>query len=128
MKRLSQVLLTVLALLMMLTTVVAEAGRMVRLEHGPESFPMILSGIAIGDVAIAGIPGEPFTGIGRGLKATEGWELVIPTCCTNGYEGYFPMQDSYDEGGYEAVGSVFGPKTAELLVENGLKVLNLLAE
>ena len=52
----------------------------------------------------------------------------MPCCLVNGTEAYFPLRDSYDEGGYEAVGSVFGPRTAELLVENGLKVLHSLAE
>ena len=50
---------------MMLTTVLANARRILRLEHGPESFEMELSAITIGDVALIGIPGEPFTGIGR---------------------------------------------------------------
>lgn len=111
---------------MMLTTVVAEAGRMVRLENGPASFPMTLTGIAIGNVVIAGIPGEPFTGIGRGLKEAEGWELVLPMCLTNGSEGYFPMQDAYDEGGYEARSSNFKAGVAELLVEEGTKMLDSL--
>ncbi len=53
------------------------------------------------------IPGEPFTGVGRALKDTEGWELVIPTCNTNGKQGYFPMKEAYDEGGYEAGSSNF---------------------
>ena len=108
---------------MMLTTVVAEAARMLKLEHGPESFDMNLLGIAIGPVAMVGIPGEPFTGIGRGLKETEGWDLVIPTCCTNGYEGYFPMRDAYDEGGYEARSSRFSAGVAELMIEEGRKLL-----
>ena len=108
---------------MMLTTVVAEAARMLKLEHGPDSFDMNLLGIAIGPVAMVGIPGEPFTGIGRGLKATEGWDLVIPTCCTNGYEGYFPMRDAYDEGGYEARSSRFSAGVAELMIEEGRKLL-----
>ena len=108
---------------MMLTTVVAEAARMLRLEHGPESFDMNLLGIAIGPVAMLGIPGEPFTGIGRGLKETEGWSLVIPTCCTNGYEGYFPMSDAYTEGGYEARSSRFAAGVAELMIDEGRKLL-----
>ncbi|MBP3665127.1 MAG: hypothetical protein J6J03_08215 [Tyzzerella sp.] len=53
---------------MMLTTVVADAARKVRLEHGPDVFRMPLSAIAIGPVAMFGIPVEPFTGVGRALK------------------------------------------------------------
>ena len=104
---------------MMLTTKVAEAARMLRLEHGPESFEMELSGIAIGDVMMLGIPGEPFTGVGRALKDTEGWELVIPTCNTNGKQGYFPMMEAYDEGGYEAGSSNFRAGVAEHIIAEG---------
>ena len=109
---------------MMLTTMVAEAGRMVKLKNGPDSFPMELSGLAIGPVALIGLPGEPFTGIGRGLKEVSGWDLVLPCCLTNGNEGYFPMQEAYDEGGYESQSSFFKAGVAELLIEEGAKVLN----
>ena len=108
---------------MMLTTVVAEAGRMVRLENAPDTFDMTLSGFRLGPIAFVGIPGEPFNAIGRGLKETEGYDLIIPCCITNGYEGYFPMQDSYDEGGYEARTSTFKAGTAEFIIKEGKKLL-----
>ena len=111
---------------MMLTTVVAEAGRMVRLENGPDTFKMPLTGVAIGNVALIGIPGEPFTGIGRGLKEAEGWDLVLPCCLTNGDAGYFPMRDAYDEGGYEARSSDFKAGVAELIIAEGKELLNSL--
>ena len=109
---------------MELTTVVAEAERMLRLEHGPASFTMPLSAAVIGDVALIGLPGEPFTGIGRALKEAPGWSLVLPCCITNGYEGYFPMREAYDEGGYEARSSIFAAGVAERIIEEGLALLN----
>ena len=108
---------------MMLTTVVAAAARKVRLEHGPASFRMPLSAVAIGPVAMFGIPGEPFTGVGRALKEAEGFELVLPTCNTNAKEGYFPMLECYEEGGYEAGSSNFKKGVAELIIEAGLALL-----
>ncbi len=108
---------------MMLTTVVAEAGRMVKLENGPDFFDVNLTGLRIGPVAFVGIAGEPFTGIGRGIKATEGFSLIMPCCLTNGDEGYYPMQEAYDEGGYEARSSSFKAGVAELLIEEGKKLL-----
>ena len=108
---------------MMLTTVVADAARKVRLEHGPDSFRMPLSAIAIGPVAMFGIPGEPFTGVGRALKEAEGFELVLPTCNTNAKEGYFPMLECYEEGGYEAGSSNFKAGVAELIIDSGLGLL-----
>ena len=111
---------------MMLTTVVADAARKVRLEHGPDSFRMPLSCVAIGPVAMFGIPGEPFTGVGRALKEAEGYELVLPTCNTNAKEGYFPMLECYEEGGYEAGSSNFKAGVAELIIESGLELLESL--
>lgn len=111
---------------MMLTTMVAKAERMVRLEHGPENFTMPLSAVAIGNVALIGIPGEPFTDVGQKLKLVSGWDMVIPTCCTNGYEGYFPMQEAYDEGGYETEGSPFKAGVAELIIQEGIALLKQL--
>ena len=108
---------------MMLTTVVAEAARMVRLENAPDTFPMLFSAISIGDVAMFGIPGEPFNGVGRGIKEAEGWKMVIPTCNTNAKEGYFPMMDSYEEGGYEARSSSFKAGVAEKIIEEGKSIL-----
>jgi hypothetical protein len=108
---------------MMLTTVVAEAARMVRLEHGPESFHMNLSSIAIGDVALVGLPGEPFTDIGVSIKDAPNWDLVLVSCNTNGSQGYFPMIDSYQEGGYEARSSNYKAGCGEFLIKEGQALL-----
>lgn len=108
---------------MMLTTVVAEAERMLKLADGPEYFNMELTGLAVGPVAFVGIPGEPFTGIGRALKKAPGWTLVLPTCLTGGDDGYFPMREAYDEGGYEARSSPFRAGVAERIIDEGLSIL-----
>ena len=111
---------------MQLTTVLAQSARMVRLENGPESFQMDVTGVVIGDVAIVGIPGEPFNRVGIGLKEAPGWKLVLPCCNVNGDAGYFPMQDSYDEGGYEACSCNYKAGTAEQLVAEGITLLDSL--
>lgn len=109
---------------MMLTTVVAEAERILQLEHGPEAFPLNLSVLAIGDVALLGIPGEPFAAVGQAIRAgTQDWQLVLSCCCANGYEGYFPMIDAFEEGGYEARSSIFQAGVAETIVREGLSML-----
>ena len=108
---------------MMLTTVVAEAAKFIRMENGPKTIPLLLSGIRIGGAAFVGIPGEPFTGVGIGLKETEGFDMILPCCNTNDKQGYYPMKDSFDEGGYEARSSVFLGGVAETLVDEGKKLL-----
>ncbi|NLD88052.1 MAG: hypothetical protein GX633_07315 [Clostridiales bacterium] len=108
---------------MELVTVVAEALRMTKLEHGPEAFDLGLSAVAFGPVAFLGIPGEPFTQVGRLIKSGSPFEMTIPTCLTNGSEGYYPMQEAYDEGGYEARSSRFKAGIAERIAKGGVELL-----
>jgi len=109
---------------MELTTVVAEAARMCNLADGPENFTLTLTGVKIGDVAMVGIPGEPFTDIGVGIKEAQGWAMIMPCALTNGGMGYFPMMSAYDEGGYEARASRFKAGVAEVIIENSKKMLD----
>ena len=111
---------------MELTTVVAEAIRMCRLENGPDQFHLDMTGLQIGDVAMIGIPGEPFTDIGVGIKDTEGWKAILPCCITNGFQGYFPMRDAFDEGGYEARSSNYVAGVAEAIIQGGKELLERL--
>ena len=113
---------------MMLTTVVAEADRMLRLEHGPEDFALRLSAAAVGPVAFAGIPGEPFTETGRAIAGAAGWGLALPCCCVNGYENYFPLMKDYLDGGYEARSSLFRAGVAEAVADGCLSLLKTLRE
>lgn len=112
---------------MMFETVFAEAARMVRLENGPEYFEVNISTVAIGKVAFVGYTGEPFSGVSYGVKEAEGWDVVLPTCTTNGNVGYFPMMADYMEGGYEARSSSFKAGAAEILIEEGKKLLDELS-
>ena len=111
---------------MMLTTVLAKSNRMIMLENAPEKLPMYFTALRIGKVALFGIPGEPFTDIGRALKQTDGYEMVIPCCLVNGYNGYFPLKDSFDEGGYEGLNSRWSRGTAEKMIEEGKNILKTL--
>ncbi len=109
---------------MQLTTVVAEALRMCRMENGPESYSIRLTGLKIGPVALLGLPGEPFTDIGVEIKKAQGWELIMPCALTNGNVGYFPVQSAYDEGGYESRTSPFKSGIAERIVKGATELLD----
>ena len=111
---------------MQLTTVVAEALRMCDLEHGPYEFNLPMSGIRLGNVALVGIPGEPFTEVGVKIKDTEGFDMIMPCGLVNGYEGYFPVKSAFDEGGYEARTSRYKSGVAEAVVDCGKEILALL--
>ena len=108
---------------MQLTTVVAEAYRMLELQNGPEEYKLDLSLVTIGPIAMLGIPGEPFTDIGVEIKKAKGWELIMPCSLTNGGIGYFPMKSAYDEGGYEAKTSRFKAGAAEIIIKEAIKLI-----
>ncbi|MBR5445757.1 MAG: hypothetical protein IKV57_06530 [Clostridia bacterium] len=105
---------------MLHATVLGEANAWIRHEFGPDFFGLYLTSVAVGDVAFVGLPGEPFTDIGRGIKNGSAFPVTIPCCCANGYQGYFPMADAYAEGGYEARSSNFRAGVAEALIETGV--------
>ena len=109
---------------MELTTVVAEAARMCLLANGPEFFEMELTGIKIGEIAMIGIPGEPFTEISKTIKEEDGWGLIMVCELVNGHNGYFPVKSAYDEGGYEARSSKFKPGVGELILNGAKELLN----
>ena len=111
---------------MELTTVVAEAYRICELEQGPESFPLDLTGVQIGPVALVGIPGEPFTDIGVGIKEAEGWSAILPCCLTNGSEGYFPIASAFEEGGSEARKSRYKSCIADAIIDGSKELLEQL--
>ena len=71
---------------------------------------------------------DKFTEIGVKIKEAEGFELVMPCALTNGYEGYFPVQSAYDEGGYEARSSRYAAGIAETIVEAGKAIVAELAK
>ena len=111
---------------MELTTVVAEALRMVKLENSPKTKVMEMKGLRLGNIALVGIPGEPFTEIGERIKAIGGFDLIMPCALTNGYEGYFPSKAAYQEGGYEAKTSEFRDTVSDKMVDSASNILTKL--
>ena len=107
---------------MELTTVVAEANRIVAMLTGPDSFPFVLSAITFGDFALLGIPGELFVEIGRRVERESIFDATFVCCLTNGGDCYFPTASAYDEGGYEARSSKLDRSVEEIVV-NGVKEL-----
>ena len=108
---------------MELTTVVAEAVRMCELENAPDTFDLDLMGVAIGDTVLVGICGEPFTGIGVQIKEIPGWKAIMPCGLINGSAGYFPLNDAFEEGGYEARSSRYTAGISDAIVAGAKELL-----
>ena len=101
---------------------------MVLLADGPDAFKLPLSAVAIGEsVVFAGIPGEPFSEIGRSVRRSSPFAMTVCTCLTNGSCGYFPVASAYDEGGYEARSSVFASTVADCISDGLSDVMKSLA-
>ncbi len=107
---------------MELTTVVAEAKRIVKLQNGPESFPFYLSAVKIGELVFAGIGGEPFTEIGNRIIEASPFKETVLCCLTNTEGGYIPTTQAYNEGGYEARSSSLAPGGDDIIVEGMTKL------
>ena len=109
-----------------LEDVVAESGRILRLAYGPNEYQLELGGIMLGKVALIGLPGDAFSGIGSALKLAENAELVLPMSLTDGFKGRFPSQKAYDEGYIEARASCYRSGLEEQLVSAGIELINTL--
>ncbi|MBE7040017.1 MAG: hypothetical protein E7398_04760 [Ruminococcaceae bacterium] len=109
---------------MELTTVVAEAERILRLQNGPESFEFCVSAVKVGDLVFAGIGGEPFTEIGTRICAGSPFKETVLCCLTNTAGGYIPTRTAYEEGGYEAKSSSLKPGGDDILVNGTIELLN----
>ena len=75
-----------------------------RLKSGEEietSVTAYVQAIRVGDVAIVGLPGEPFNEIGQTVKKNSVAPFTLFAGYSNGYVGYFPTAAEYPFGGYE---------------------------
>jgi len=109
---------------MLKVTMVAKAKRMARLQSMPDNKNLTVSALSVGDMVFAGFPGEPFTDMGREIKNNSKFTLTMPVCAANGYEGYYPVQSAFDEGGYEAATSNYVAGTAEKLIDASTEIIN----
>ena len=113
---------------MSLTTIVDEAQRKLSLADAPDTRLISICAVRFGDVCLTGIPGEPFTAIGRQIKDGSPFGIQLVSGLANGCEGYYPTRNAYDEGGYEARSATFVAGTAERIGEACLAAVRELAD
>lgn len=88
---------------------IAYATRILSLRSAPVFLPVPLTVFKLGDVVFVGFGGEPFTEYGNAVRALAKDKFVICAVCANGYEGYFPTEKAFEQGGYEVNSSLFTP-------------------
>jgi neutral ceramidase len=88
--------------------------------HGLVEPDGIVSAFRVGARTILTVPGEPILELGRRLTAAAeeaGAGRTLVAGVTNGYVGYVATPEEYDKGGYEAVATLYGARTAFSLIE-----------
>lgn len=80
---------------------------------------------AIGnEIALIGIPGEPFVEIGLQVKQNSPFKHTLFSGYSNVGWAYIPMPDAYPLGGYEVEITPFSPDAAGVVVEQSLALLH----
>jgi hypothetical protein len=72
------------------------------------------------------MPGEAITDIGLAIRAggkAAGYDEIYPLGLANSWIAYITTPEEYDQGGYEAVSTLFGRDTGTVVIENAISVL-----
>jgi len=102
------------------------AREAVKLAEMPGQIELEIMGIRIGEFAMIALPCEPFTQVGLEIKRASPFSLTAVAGDANGYEGYLPTPEAFEEGGYEvqlARSSKLEPGAAEKVVAEAREVL-----
>ena len=105
-------------------TEIAYASRIIRLREAPIFHPVPLSVVGVGDLLFVGFGGEPFTAYGDAMRTLAPKKRVICAACANGYEGYFPTEEAFAQGGYEAKSSLFTPTLEKEIIDAAENILH----
>ena len=104
-------------------TELAYASRIIRLREAPVFHPVPLSMVGVGDLLFVGFGGEAFTAYGEAMRTLAPKKKVICAVCANGYEGYFPTEEAFAQGGYEAKSSLFTPTLEREIIEAAKNIM-----
>lgn len=103
------------------------AFRHVKAYGGKTETPVEINVLQIGPAVFIGTEGEPFSEIGKEIKARSPFPFTWFGGYVGGWAGYIPTPDEYPKKGYEIDTSPFTPEAAGILTEAAVKVLEELA-
>ena len=91
-------------------------------------FPYEMQVFRIGDLAIVGLPGEPFVEGQLAIKTSNTAPYIFPAHLTTHYVGYLPSWEAYIRGGHEANAEVTycakpAPGSLEVVVDKAVSVI-----
>jgi hypothetical protein len=109
-----------------MATQASMAAERAELYSGKSGMPWPVQGIAIGDIALLSMAGEPFSAIGIRIREKSPFRHTLVSGYSNGGFGYIPMPEAFPEGGYEVETTPFAENAAEAMIEAGVDMLNKL--
>ena len=86
-----------------------------------------LTAITIGkDLAFVSLPGEPFNGITRAIRAGSPYKQTFIASLAQSVSGYVPMKECFARGGYEVQPgpNTVAPEAADVIINAALENLN----
>lgn len=105
-------------------TLLGDASRIVGLRNAPIYKQVPITVINMGEIGFVGFGGEPFTRYAETIRKACPDRFIIASCCTNGGEGYLPIKEAYEEGGYESGASYFSPNIEQQCTDLAIELLN----
>ncbi len=84
--------------------------------------------LALGPVALVGIPGELFVELGREIQEKSPFSNTIIVALANDDIGYIPTRAAFEQGGYEPTSSPIAPGGGERIVARAIELLNELKQ
>jgi len=94
----------------------------------PKPLDFKITAARVGEVAIVGLGGEVFNGIGRTIKKSSPFAHTIVITHCNGAAGYLVCPEAYAEGGYEVRTTRFSPEAAGMVIKETQSLLARLKE
>jgi len=82
--------------------------------------------LRVGDMAVVGLPGEPFVELGLAIKMASPFASTFIAHCTSHYTGYIPTAEALQRGGHESVTRYWAklvPEAFEMIRDEATRVL-----
>jgi neutral ceramidase len=92
-------------------------------EEPPTARETIVQALRVGDLAIAGVPGEFFVELGLEIKRRSPFAQTMVVELANDSVGYIPTLRAFEEGAYEANSSRYAPGFGEQIVDTAVGLL-----
>ena len=109
------------------TPLIAEALVQIQMDEAKlDEINIPVSAVSVGGLAFLGIAGEPFGSVGKGIRAQSPNAMTFTCCITNGWEGYYPTDEAYDQGGYEPAYTKLAKGVGNRLIDAGAGLLKSL--